>query len=34
MFPELAKEWHPTMNGALKPAEIAAKSNKKYYWLF
>ena len=30
--PELAKEWHPTKNGDLKPEEIAPHSNKKVWW--
>lgn len=32
-YPELAKEWHPTMNGDVKPSEIAPTSNKKYFWV-
>lgn len=32
-YPELAKEWHPTLNGTVKPSEIAPKSNKKFYWI-
>ena len=31
--PELAKEWHPTKNGDLKPTQITYKSNKKVWWL-
>ncbi|MBQ8418585.1 MAG: hypothetical protein IJX10_08165 [Phascolarctobacterium sp.] len=31
--PDLAKEWHPTANGILKPSDIASRSNKKYFWL-
>lgn len=30
--PELAKEWHPTKNGDLKPSEVSAYSNKKVWW--
>lgn len=30
--PELAKEWHPTKNGALTPHELASKSGKKVWW--
>ncbi len=33
VFPELAKEWHPLKNGNLKPKDINAKTNKKYWWL-
>lgn len=32
-YPELAKEWHPTLNGTVKPSEIAPKSNIKFYWM-
>jgi len=30
--PELAKEWHPTMNGKLKPDIVTSKSGKKVWW--
>ena len=30
--PELAKEWHPTKNGNLKPTDVFAGSNKKVWW--
>lgn len=30
--PELAREWHPTKNGELKPCEIPAFSVKKVWW--
>ena len=33
LFQEIAKEWHPTKNGDLKPEEVAAFSNKKAWWL-
>ena len=33
MYPEIAKQWHPTANGQLLPNKIAPKSNKKYFWL-
>lgn len=29
--PELAKEWHPSLNN-LKPSDIVAGSHKKYWW--
>lgn len=32
LYPEVAKEWHPTKNGPLKPTDIRPKSNKKYWW--
>lgn len=31
--PDLAKEWHPTMNGALSPTQVGIGSHKKVYWL-
>ena len=33
LYPEIANQWHPTANGNLKPSDIAARSNKKYFWL-
>ena len=30
--PELAKEWHPTMNGNLTPWDITSCSNKEVWW--
>ncbi len=30
---ELAKEWHPTKNGTLKPTDITIGSSKKIWWL-
>lgn len=30
--PELAKEWHPTKNGELKPTDVVAGSSKKVWW--
>jgi hypothetical protein len=32
-FPEIAKQWHPTKNGDLKPAEFAKQSSQKVWWL-
>jgi len=31
-FPDLAKEWHPTKNGKVKPKDVIAGGNKKYWW--
>lgn len=31
--PELAAEWHPTLNGDLKPSQISYGSEKKAWWL-
>ena len=33
LFPEIAKEWHPTKNGELTPKTITSKSGKKVWWL-
>jgi hypothetical protein len=33
LFPEIAKEWHPTKNGELKPNEVSYGSKKKVWWL-
>jgi len=33
MNPKLAKSWHPTKNGSLKPRDVTAYSNKKYWWI-
>jgi len=32
-MPELAKQWHPTKNGALTPADVTLGSVKKVWWL-
>jgi len=31
-YPELAKEWHKTLNGNLEPSDITCGSNRKIYW--
>lgn len=31
--PQLAKEWHPTLNGDLKPTQVTYGSGKKVWWL-
>ena len=33
LFPEVAKEWHPTKNGELTPNEFTYGSKKKVWWL-
>jgi hypothetical protein len=33
VFPDIAKEWHPTKNDLLKPSDVAPMSNKKVWWL-
>ena len=30
--PDLAKEWHPTKNGSLKPTDVTAGSQKQIWW--
>ena len=32
LSPNLATEWHPILNGTLKPENISYKSNKKVWW--
>lgn len=31
--PDLAKQWHPTLNGELRPKDIAYSSGKSCHWL-
>ena len=33
LYPNIAAEWHPTLNGNLKPSDVAPKSKKKFFWL-
>ncbi len=30
--PEIAKQWHPTKNGDLKPANISYGAEQKVWW--
>jgi hypothetical protein len=30
--PALATEWHPTLNGDLKPSDVTTNSNKRVWW--
>ncbi len=30
--PKLAKEWHPTKNGDLKPTDVTHGSHRKVWW--
>lgn len=32
LFPKLAKQWHPSKNGKLKPNQITAGSHQKVWW--
>ncbi len=31
--PKLAKQWHPTKNGDLKPSNVFSHSGKKVWWI-
>ena len=31
-FPELARQWHPTLNGALTPDIVSPATNRKVWW--
>jgi len=31
-YPEISKEWHPTLNGNLRPDQITSMSNKLVWW--
>ena len=33
IFPEIAKEWHPTKNNNLTPSDVVSGSGKKVWWL-
>ena len=32
LSPEIAKEWHPTLNAPLIPEEVFNRSDKKAWW--
>ena len=32
LYPSIAKEWHPTLNGNLKPSEVGIGYDKKHIW--
>ena len=32
-YPEIAKQWHPKLNGDFKPIEVTPKSDKKVWWV-
>ena len=32
-FPDLAKEWHPQLNGDLTPADVTPASNRRVWWI-
>ena len=33
MYPDIAREWHPTRNGAITPQGVTPYSNRKVWWL-
>lgn len=33
LYPEIAKDWHPTLNGTLTPHDVIGGSNKRIHWL-
>ena len=32
-YPDIAKQWHPTKNGKLKPADVIAGTKKRVWWI-
>ena len=32
VYPDIAREWHPTRNGKMKPGDVACRSGKKVWW--
>lgn len=32
LYPKIAKEWHPTLNGALMPSMVTVNSHQKVWW--
>lgn len=33
VYPTIANQWHPTLNGDLKPTEVTAGCNRKVWWV-
>lgn len=33
LYPDIAKEWHPTKNGELSPSDVFPKTHKKFWWM-
>ena len=31
-YPQIAKEWHSTKNGNLRPTQVAARAGRKVWW--
>jgi len=32
-YPEIAKEWHPTLNGSLKPSDVTCHNDQRIFWI-
>lgn len=32
LYPEIAKQWHPTKNGSLTPSSVSSGNDKKVWW--
>ncbi len=32
-MPQVAAQWHPTLNGALTPRDVTVGSHKKVWWM-
>lgn len=32
LYPEVAAEWHPSLNGDLKPTDVTRGSDRKVWW--
>jgi len=33
LYPEIAKQWHPSLNGDLKPSDVTPGSGQTVYWI-
>jgi hypothetical protein len=33
LFPQIAEQWHPHLNGELSPKQVTARSGKEVWWL-
>jgi predicted nucleic acid-binding Zn-ribbon protein len=33
LYPSIASQWHPTLNGRILPSQISAETHDSYYWL-
>jgi hypothetical protein len=33
LFPEIAKQWHPTKNGKIIPNDVTCGTNRKFWWI-